>query len=154
MHSNSLISSLFSSEIFVDWFKHSFVIKFNSLSASYYSDGAALVIRDALDRSDDSSLGLENAAKRVGFVDVPFAVIILKLLVETKVFHYSRYAWFIPLGLVGAAFVARTLVHCLLLMIRHLRNKTKRQLFTRKASTRDLDNNLMRNSVAEKKKED
>ena len=154
-HAGTYLVLVLGSEVFVDWFKHAFVTKFNSLSVAYYSDGANLVLRDAFDRSDDSSLGLENAAKRVGFVDVPFAVIILKLMVEAQVFWLDYSCLPIALGLLGVTFLARSLVHFSLLFIRYMRVRAKRELFVRKASTRDLDNNLMRNSassVTEKQK--
>jgi hypothetical protein len=149
VHAGTYLVLVLGSEIAVDWFKHGFVIKFNSLSASYYSDGLALVVRDALNPENDSCTNLQNAAQRVGFVDVPFAAIVLKLIFESKALNTPGMIVLFVLGL----WVCRTIVHLVIMLIGHCRKRSKRVLFARKGSTRDLDSLIQRNSAAVPPKE-
>lgn len=106
-HTLTFLGLVFLAEVVTDWMKHVFVCKFNSLSATWYREGTALVLRDALNPAYDSGTNLENASRRLGFVDVPYAVMVLKFLQEAGLL---RWMHFIFIGL----WVVRLVVHNIL----------------------------------------
>lgn len=75
---------IYACEIIVDWIKHAFVTKFNRISPRIYRQ-FTLVICDDISRTRASqsvvrSIGGSGVSKRIGFVSLPLAALVVRMM--------------------------------------------------------------------------
>lgn len=105
---------IYGCEVIVDWIKHAFMLKFNRISHRVYRQ-FGLVICEHLVRTRTHSvvrsLGGSAVSKRIGFVSIPLAAVVVRMTWESIValpMRMSLVLWLILLGLKG------TLTICLI----------------------------------------
>lgn len=93
------------SELIVDWIKHAFILKFNRISHRMYRQ-FAIVIYEHLVRTRTHSvargLGGSAVAKRIGFVSVPLAALVVRMISQSVIklpLGMICLIWLILLGL-------------------------------------------------------
>lgn len=77
-------------EVMIDWMKHAFITKFNGISATVYRDFSSSFARDILGLSADSNSEPHRdrtpyLAKRIGFVEIPLACLVVRVAIQATV---------------------------------------------------------------------
>ncbi|OTF79125.1 DUF747 domain containing protein [Euroglyphus maynei] len=72
---------VFSVEIFVDWFKHAFVTRFNEISYDVYEDYSLSLAYDLVGSKLKSAFSDHSdiVSRRMGFIPLPLSVLLLKI---------------------------------------------------------------------------
>ena len=83
-----IVSLVYGSEIIIDWTKHCFVIKFNSLPPDLYSTFKDSLYLDLVKRPGDNSRGMfvdqyQLMSRNLGFVPLPLACVVTRVLFGT-----------------------------------------------------------------------
>lgn len=75
-----VLSLVFAMEVLVDWIKHAFIIKFNGLSTSLYSDLSRKIALEVMkSRDTDSPDGTYIRSKSVGFHAMPISCVLIRV---------------------------------------------------------------------------
>lgn len=98
---------IYACEIIVDWIKHAFVLKFNRISHRVYRQFGMVICEHLVRTRTHSvarSLGGSAVTKRIGFVSVPLAALVARMVLETVVklpLNMICIIWLVLLGLKG-----------------------------------------------------
>ncbi|KAH9419995.1 Transmembrane anterior posterior transformation protein 1 [Dermatophagoides pteronyssinus] len=80
---------VFSVEIFVDWFKHAFVTRFNEISYDVYEDYSLSLAYDLVGSKLKSAFSDHSdiVSRRMGFIPLPLSVLLMRIFFSS--FHFN-----------------------------------------------------------------